>query len=288
VTTRPPDGTTRVPAFVRAMPRRALSRLVGAAVRSPLPRGVLVPLLRAYSWAYGADLTEAATPVESYPTFLDFFVRRLREGARPQDPDPSVIGSPADGKVHATSLVVKGATIQAKGISYTVADLLASPEDAEEFEGATATIVYLAPGDYHRFHWPFDGRIDRVRHVPGDLWPVHPGALAGVPRLFVRNERLPCLGRTANGGRFAFVPVGALNVGSIRLAFHGVRTNRGASAHSIRTFSLDVRGRRGDELGWFEMGSAIVLLLSPEAGVLAPLDPGTRVRVGAPIGRLRA
>jgi phosphatidylserine decarboxylase len=278
----------RLPAFVRAMPRRAASRLVGAATRLPLPSGILSPLLRLYARAFGADLGEAASDVTAHRTFLDFFVRRLREGARPQDSDPSVVGSPADGAVHATSLVAEGSAVQAKGISYSVASLLGSAEDAAAFEGATATVIYLAPGDYHRFHWPFDGTIDTVRHLPGELWPVHPGAVAAVPRLFATNERVACLGRTAPGARFAFVPVGALNVGSIRLSFHDLRTNRGASYRSVRTFVLDVRGRRGDELGWFEMGSAIVLLLSKEAGVLAPLEPGARVRVGTPIGRLRA
>jgi phosphatidylserine decarboxylase len=278
----------RLPAFVRAMPRRAVSRLVGAAVRAPLPRPVLEPLIRLYAGAFGADLAESAVPPGAFRTFLDFFVRRLREGARPQDADPDVVGSPADARVHATSLVTGGSTLQAKGVPYSVAALLGSVRDAETFEGATATVLYLAPGDYHRFHWPFDGTIDAVRHLPGELWPVHPGALAAVPRLFAVNERVPCLGRTAAGARFAFVPVGALNVGSIRLAFLPLRTNRGASARAARACAVDVRGRRGDELGWFEMGSAIVLLLSREAGALAPLEPGTRVRVGGPIGRLRA
>ncbi len=285
------DGTARttargVPAFVRALPRRAVSRLVGAAVRAPLPRRLLVPLLRLYARAYGADLAESA-PVESYGTMLDFFVRRLNVGVRTQDADLSVVGSPADATVHATSLVEGGTVLPAKGVGYTVPSLLASREDAEAFEGATATVLYLAPGDYHRFHWPFDGTVDTVRHVPGDLWPVHPGAVAAIPGLFTRNERVVCLGRTANGGRFAFVPVGALNVGSIRLSFLDLRTNRGAGARDGRTIRATASGRRGDEFGWFEMGSAIVLLLSKEAGVLAPLEPGTRVRVGSAIGRLR-
>jgi phosphatidylserine decarboxylase len=269
------------------MPRRAVSRLVGAAVRLPLPRAVLEPMIRLYARAFGADLSESAVPASAHRTFLEFFVRPLRGGLRPQDPDARVVGSPADAKVHATSLVTGGTSLQAKGVPYSVAALLGSERDAADFEGATATVLYLAPGDYHRFHWPLDGTIDVVRHLPGELWPVHPGALAAVPRLFAVNERVPCLGHTVSGARFAFVPVGALNVGSIRLAFHDLRTNRGASARGARTHAVEVHGRRGDELGWFEMGSAIVLLLSKEAGALAPLEPGTRVRVGTPIGRLR-
>jgi phosphatidylserine decarboxylase len=259
---------------------------MGILGRAPAPGFVLRPVLRAYARAFRADLAEMERPLEDYRTFLDFFTRTLKPGARSWPDDPRAVASPADGRIHVAGEVRAGTALQAKGIPYAVSDLLGSAEDAAAFEGGTFSVVYLAPGDYHRFHWPFDATVDTVRHLPGDLWPVNDRALAGVPGLFARNERVAVLGRTPDGGAFAVVPVGALDVGSIRLAFHPVRTN-GVGRARPRTWSLaGIGGKRGAELGRFEFGSSIVLLLSAAAGALDPLVRGTRVRLGDPIGRL--
>jgi phosphatidylserine decarboxylase len=278
--------TARLPAIVRLMPRRAVSRLLGALGRAQAPLPLRLAVLGLYSRAFGADLAEADRPLRGYDTFLAFFTRGLK-APRAMPTDERTVVSPADGRVHASSPVARGAIVQAKGIDYTVAELLGDREDAAPFDGGSALTVYLAPGDYHRFHWPFDGTVTRIRHLPGDLWPVHPGAVRAVPRLFARNERVALIGHTTQGGAFAFVPVGALNVGSIRFAFHSVRTNRGATARP-RTWTVHHAFHRGDECGHFEFGSAIVMLVAPSAGTLLPLEPGTRVRVGDPIGRYGA
>jgi phosphatidylserine decarboxylase len=273
------------PLLVRLLPRRLVSRTAGFLGRRRAPGFALRPILRWYARRFGVDLAEAAHPLESYRSFLAFFTRPLRAGARPMPDDPLAIVSPADGRAYRTGTVEAGTVLQAKGVPYALADLLGSAEDAARFEGGTYHVVYLSPGDYHRFHWPLSGHVDTVRHLPGDLWPVNERAVRGVRGLFVRNERVALLGRTGCGGAFAFVPVGALNVGSIRLAFHDVRTNRWRRG-APRTWTVDARGRRGDELGRFDFGSSIVLVLSPEAGRLDALEAGARLCVGQPIGRL--
>jgi phosphatidylserine decarboxylase len=273
--------------LVRALPRKGVSRVFGFLAEAPVPRALLVPVLSAYSKGFGADLSEAARPLSAYATFNDFFTRELVPGARPIDPDPRALVSPVDGGVYQTGAVAAGEVLQAKGVPYRVADLLGSEADAAPFEGGTFATLYLAPKDYHRIHWPFDATIDRVRHLPGDLWPVNDRALAAVPRLFARNERVAILGRLASGAAVALTPVGALNVGSILLAFHPLRTNRGAPAVR-RTFSLSppLAARRGDEAARFAFGSAVVLLLSREAGRIDPLAAGSTVRYGRRIGTL--
>jgi phosphatidylserine decarboxylase len=247
---------------------------------------VLAPAVGLFARAYGADLGEAVRPPGGYRTFLDFFVRRLEPGRRPVPTDPLAVACPADGQVHRTSVVERGMLLQAKGVPYRLADLLDDPAAGARYAGGSALTIHLGPGDYHRFHWPFDVVLDAARHVPGDLWPVMPRAARTVPRLFVRNERVVIEGRTPSGGLFAFVAVGALDVGSIRLDFHPVRTNRGGPARPRALKVEGTRARRGAECGWFEMGSAIVLLLASDAGTLVPLAPGQRVRVGAEVGRL--
>jgi phosphatidylserine decarboxylase len=273
-------------AVLRGLPRRAVSRLLGQLGALEVPRPLLVPVLRWYARRFGVDLSELDRPLAEYPSFLDFFTRRLPAGARPMPPDPLAVASPADGRVVEAGEVVAGTLVQAKGVPYDLADLLGGPAEAAPFDGGSFLTAYLAPGDYHRFHWPWSGRVHTVRHLPGDLWPVNAGGLAAVRGLFARNERVVLLGETDRGGSFAIAPVGALNVGSIRLtSFPGLRTNRSV-LRARRWPGLHLRGVRGAELGWFEFGSAMVLLLSAGAGRLEPLASGTRLHVGRAIGTL--
>jgi phosphatidylserine decarboxylase len=263
-----------------------VSRLLGAAASARVPRAVLRPALSLYCRHFDVDLAEAERPLSEYATFNDFFARALRPGLRPIDPDPAALVSPVDGRVHASGPVEAGTVLQAKGVPYRVADLLGSEEDARLFDGGSFATLYLSPRDYHRIHHPLDGALARVRHLPGDLWPVNDEAVARVPRLFARNERAACLGTTAAGAPYAMVPVGALNVGSIRLTFHPLRTNRPVHARLAETLVPPVPVRRGEEFGRFEFGSAVVLLLSRAAGTLLPLEPRAPVRLGRAIGRL--
>ena len=260
---------------------------MGVLAETPFPRAVLRPVLSAYCAHFGVDLSEADRPLGAYSTFNDFFTRALRSGLRPLDADPSAVLSPVDGRVYASGPIDEGTILQAKGVPYRVSDLLGSEADAAALYGGAFATFYLAPKDYHRIHWPFDASVARVRHLPGDLWPVNDAALASVPRLFARNERAPIVGTTARGAAFAMVPVGALNVGSIRLAFHPLVTNRGGRAER-RTIPLDppFAARRGVEAARFAFGSAVVLLLSPAAGRLDALPAGTVVRQGARVGTL--
>ena len=276
-------------ALVEALPRKAVSRALGFLSELPMPRLLLEPVLRAYSKGFGVDLSEAGRPLSAYASFNDFFTRELRPGLRPIAADPDTVVAPVDGRVYMSGPVENGTILQVKGVPYRVADLLGSVADAAPFEGGSFVTAYLSPKDYHRIHWPLDGAIDLIRHLPGDLWPVNDTALARVPGLFARNERVAILGATRAGHPFALVPVGALNVGSIRLAFHPLRTNRGRTAvpHAIR-FDPPIAAVRGAEAARFAFGSAVVLLLSKEAGHLDQPASGTVVRLGVPIGRIRA
>lgn len=280
----PTPARTRMPLWLRWMPRRGVSRTLGWLGRR---RGgpFLQWFLRWYCKHYGADLSEAAkTSRKDYRTFLSFFTRALRADARPMPDDPQAIVSPADCRVYTAGSLADGTLVQAKGVDYSLADLLGDAQTAEALRGGRYVVMYLAPGDYHRFHWPFDGTVTSVRHLPGDLWPVNDRAVERVPGLFVRNERIAVTGTLASGAPFAYVPVGALNVGSIRLEFHDVRTNR--RKQRARAWEVDVTARRGDPFGWFEFGSSIVLAVGPDGGTLEDLARDTKLRVGQPIGAL--
>jgi phosphatidylserine decarboxylase len=270
---------------MRWLPRRGLSRTVGWLARRRAPRFVLDPILRWYSGHYGVNELEMKAPLESYATFVEFFTRPLRDGVRPHDPDPLAITSCADGRVQRAGRIEAGTLLQVKGLTYTVEALLGDAPDAVPFHEGACHVAYLSPGDYHRYHWPWSGRVEKVRHIPGELWPVNETAVHSVRSLFAENERVVVLGTTDTGHRFAYIPVGALNVGSIRLSFHDVTTNH-ARADAPETWDVDVAFARGDECGWFELGSTIVLLLEASAGTFDPLQPGRALKVGERIGAL--
>jgi phosphatidylserine decarboxylase len=262
-----------------ALPQHGLSGLAFRLTRLRL--GPLTELLiRAFSRLFRVDLTEAAEARPgAYPSFNAFFTRALRPDARPLS-EPGTLACPVDGAVSQLGGIAGGRIIQAKGRDYSVADLLGGDAVlAARFATGQFATLYLSPQDYHRIHMPIDGTLVETIHIPGRLFSVNPTTTAAVPRLFARNERVVALFDTTLGP-LALVLVGAIFVGSIETVFAGLHTPPRANA--IRR--IDYRGRgirlqRGDEMGRFNMGSTVVLLLGDTVVDWDPmLQPGSRVR----------
>lgn len=180
--------------------------------------------------------------------------------------------------------------LQAKGRDYGLEDLLATDlEDAERYYDGSFATLYLAPFNYHRVHAPLAGELVAARFVPGTLFSVNPTAVAALPRLFTRNERLICHFSTA-GGPFVLIFVGALNVGSITTPWSGeIRPRHGNMAEDIdlQATSQARTVAKGDLLGWFNMGSTIILLLPPRVCEWrSGLESGDAVRMGEILGRI--
>jgi phosphatidylserine decarboxylase len=264
------------------LPQQLLSRLVGwiSGSRIGIVRTVLI---RLFVNRYAVDLAEAARPDPgAYASFNDFFTRRLRAGARPQDPDPQAATCPADGVLSQSGAIAGDALIQAKGIEYSAAALLGGdPALAAEFAGGAFATVYLAPHNYHRVHMPLAGTLRFARFVPGDLFSVNAATTASVPGLFARNERVACVFDTA-AGPMALVLVGALFVGSMSLAWiDRIRGDGGRRVCELPARDPIIALDRGAELGWFNMGSTVVLLFGPRGpALLEGLAPGRGLRVG--------
>ncbi|HJR54395.1 MAG TPA: archaetidylserine decarboxylase [Gemmatimonadota bacterium] len=283
-------------AALERLPQGALSRFAGRLADAPIPRAMRRPVLSAFARAVDADPREAELPIEEYPTLDAFFVRRLRPGARPWHGDPSGAGSPVDGVVGQVGRIAKGRLVQAKGIDYTVEDLLADDRFAARLNGGWFVTLYLAPRHYHRIHSPTRGVIGVARHVPGNLLPVNPPSVAAVPGLFARNERVICEIDGA-AGEVAVVAVGATNVGRIESVFDpawngprgGVtnRTRKGAArgrAIDSRRYDPPIAVEAGDELMAFHLGSSVVVLLESGRYELDPRVASSReIRVGDPL-----
>jgi phosphatidylserine decarboxylase len=255
--------------------RRALSRTTGWLADRTIPRPLRGAVYRGYARATGADLAEVRLPLAEHPSLGAFFVRRLKEGARPIERDPAFFVSPVDGTVQSLGPLERGTLLQAKGKPYALRELLGGVDDPA-LEGGCAWTIYLSPRDYHRIHAHEDCRLTRAHWLAGSLYSVAPALLARRMVLPV-NERVALRLETARGP-FWLVLVGATNVGRMRVV--GLPTGREGPIEPPLAF------QRGAELARFELGSTIVLL-APRglAAPLAGLREGQTVKLGQPIGR---
>jgi phosphatidylserine decarboxylase len=269
------------------LPRHWMTALVWrlARVRTPAVKNRLI---KWFARVFDVNLDEVRLAVpDEFATFNDFFVRELAPGARPVADHADAIVSPVDGTVSFAGDIHGRALFQAKGSDYSLDDLLATDLDAARrfVDGRFATL-YLAPYDYHRVHAPVAGDLVAARYVPGDLFSVNERTVSRLPGLFRRNERLVMHFRT-DLGPVALVFVGALNVGSISTPWTGeIRPRKSGMVEALDISRHPAEVDRGDLLGWFNMGSTVILLLPPGSAEWdAGLQPGTRLRMGQAIGR---
>lgn len=270
-------------ALLSLVPKAAMSRLLGAAARAAAPRRIHRAAVHAFARAYGVDADEADRPLAEYATFGEFFTRRLRPGARPVAPGEEVPVSPVDGTVYAVGVAHEGRLLQAKGVDYDVASLVAGAEAGRPFAGGAYATIYLAPRNYHRIHAPLGGRITGYAVVPGALWPVNPPAVRTVRGLFAQNERLITFLDTPLGA-CAVVKVGATCVGRIRACYDDVVTTHSPAARR-HTYPSPLTVAKGDEIGVFEVGSTVIVLFERGRVVLDPQPAGAALRMGQAIGR---
>lgn len=241
------------------LPKKALTMLAGRLAHWRGGRWTSM-MVRNFVRRYGVDMSEAVNPdIESYLSFNEFFTRSLRAGARPVA-DAEIV-SPVDGAISQLGRIHHDQLFQAKGRTYSTTALLGGdPELARHFQDGLFATLYLSPRDYHRVHMPCDGRLQRMIHVPGDLFSVNPVTARGVDRLFARNERVVCV-FDSDQGVFALVMVGATIVGSIATAWHGiVNTSRTGKMKEWSYAGQDIRLAKGEEMGRFLLGSTVVLL----------------------------
>ena len=246
-------------------------------------------LITRFVGLYKVDIDDVKLEVPAgFATFNDFFVRELLDDARPVDSSDDSIVSPVDGTVSVADAIRNDSIIQAKGIDYSLDDLLATDlEEAAGYVDGTFATIYLAPYDYHRIHAPLDGKLVAARYVPGDLFSVNEATVSRVPGLFRRNERLIMHFETTRGPA-AVILVGALNVGSISTPWSGeIRPRTQGVVDQLDLSKHPTTVKKGDLLGWFNMGSTVILLLPADTCEWDDdLRSGEKVRVGEAIGAL--
>ncbi|MDH4381078.1 MAG: archaetidylserine decarboxylase [Gammaproteobacteria bacterium] len=258
------------------IPRLWVTRCMGriSKIENPLLVRFALAIWRTFS---DLNLEEAAPG--DYRSIHDIFTRKLREGARTVNMDPSVVASPCDAIVGALGTIDKGQLLQAKGMPYALSDLLLDPALCEQLQGGTYLTLRLTSVMYHRFHAPHDLTVEEVIYHSGDTWNVNPIAVKRIERLFCLNERAVLRCRlAATGQTFALVPVAAVMVASIKLHFLNVLLNMGyRGPHRL---SCSAQARKGEEMGWFEHGSTIIVLTPPGFGFAEGIQSGATIRMG--------
>jgi phosphatidylserine decarboxylase len=274
------------------LPQHFLSRIVYRLTRSRSP-AVKNALISNFMRGFHPDMTDALQPDPmAYASFNEFFTRALRSGTRPIDADDGVLVSPVDGTVSQVGRLDGSQIIQAKGLTYPVQSLLDSGPSpwAPRFSDGCFATLYLAPFNYHRIHMPLAGTLRAAWYVPGRLFSVNAATAASVPCLFARNERVVCI--FEDGPRlFAMVLVGALFVGSMDTVWHGEITPR--SPRKWLELPLDptrapLRLAKGAEMGRFNMGATVILILPRDAiDWLPTVKPRDKISMWQPLARVR-
>lgn len=264
------------------IPRRLATQFMGwfSQIEQPLIRDVSIGIWRFFS---DLDLSEAKTT--QFKSMHDCFTRELKDGARPIDADPAVLVSPCDAIVGTSGSIVGTELMQIKGFSYSLQDLLCDPDLVRLYRNGRYVTLRLTASMYHRFHAPYDCRVEQVTYISGDTWNVNPIALKRVEKLFCKNERALLRTRLAGTGHvITLVPVAAILVASIRLHFLDILLN--AKHRGPDVFTCDAPFRRGEEMGWFEHGSTIIVFAPDGFTLCENIREGSIIRVGQPLMRL--
>ena len=266
------------------LPKKLLTRLAGGLASKRL--GLLTTwFIRAFVKHYAVNMKEAIDEsLNAYPTFNAFFTRRLKPGARVVDDSASVVVSPADGVAGALGRVRHGLLLQVKGRYYTLAALLAGKfGSVERFEGGRYLTAYLSPKDYHRVHMPVSGNLRQMTYIPGSYYSVNASSIKSVDAVFAKNERVVCQFDTPQG-ELIIILVGAMIVGSMVTSWHGQVESKHGQMFT-KTYSPNEVGiQKGDEIGYFQLGSTVVML-APE-GVIEEfcVKKGDSLKMGQKIG----
>ncbi len=270
------------------LPKNLVSLLFGLLASIRLPRFIMIPILRAFAKAYKINVNEAELEIQEYNSLNQFFTRALKAGARITDSAENAMVSPVDAKVTGFGAINDQVILQAKGVDYNLKELLGGDKYLSKFQNGKYITFYLSPQDYHRIHSPAYGRILGYYYEPGKLFPVNELAVFGIRGLFPKNERLITFLQTEYG-LVAVIKVGASNVGRIRVTYDKkIITNTFIRTTKEETYKdVSIMIDKGAELGRFEMGSTVILVIEKDTFDFVNLPLNEKITYGTTIGNFR-
>lgn len=236
-----------------------ISQYFGSFAKAEFPSFIQKIINKSYVKFLGLNMSEFKNP-KFYKSLNDLFTRKL-EIPRVIDIDENSFISPTDSFITQAGKLEKDSLLQIKGMEYSVEEMLTyhCSKNFEKLNNGEYMNFYLSPKDYHRYHAPIDFKIEKLIHVPGKLYPVNLKYLNKQIDLFIENERV-ILECTSKGKVFYMVFVGALNVGQMVFTFEEkVETN--SDIRDIQVYEYEnLHVKKGDCLGYFKMGSTVVMV----------------------------
>jgi phosphatidylserine decarboxylase len=264
------------------IPRRLVTRFIGwfSHIEQPLVRDLSIGV-----WRFFSDLDLSEAKKTRFKSMHDCFTRELKDGVRPLDTDPALLVSPCDAIIGASGTIAGTELLQVKGFPYTLQGLIGDPELVSAHRNGCYVTLRLTSGMYHRFHAPHDCRVEKVTYISGDTWNVNPIALKRIEKLFCRNERAVLRTRLAATGHVVtLVPVAAVLVAGIRL--HFLDNLLDLDQRGRKVIPCDALFRKGEEMGWFQHGSTIILFAPAGFALCENVQEGGEIRMGQPLMRL--
>jgi len=264
------------------IPRRLATQFMGwfSRIEHPLVRDASIAV-----WRLFADLDLRDARRTQFKSLHDCFVRELKEGARPVDHRADVLISPCDAIVGTCGAIFGTTVYQAKGFPYALLDLLADSDLVETYQDGCYATLRLTSAMYHRFHAPHDCRVVQVIYTSGDTWNVNPIALKRVERLFCKNERaVIATSASPSGAPITLVAVAAILVAGIRL--HCLEGSQALRQRGANVIPCDSHFRKGEEMGWFEHGSTILVFAPKGSSLCEGVRDGATIRMGEALMRM--
>lgn len=260
------------------IPRRFLTLAVGrlSKIESPLLAAISI-----YIWRlFVDDLRLFEAEQSRFNSLHACFTRKLKADARPIDSRANVVVSPCDAVVGEFGDVNDYKVFQAKGFPYSICQLLNNRTLAQRYRYGRFVTLRLKSSMYHRLHAPCDGRIETVNYISGDTWNVNPVALRVVQNLFCENERA-VMEMLVDEGSITLVPVAAILVASMR--FHGLKVPLNLQYAGPNRLLLQRSYQKGEEMGYFEHGSTVLLFATREYQFFDHIQSGAIIRMGQPL-----
>jgi phosphatidylserine decarboxylase len=264
------------------IPRRLATQFMGwfSRIEHPLVRDASIAV-----WRLFADLDLRDARRTQFKSLHDCFVRELKEGARPIDHRADVLVSPCDAIVGTCGAIAGTRVYQAKGFPYALVDLFADDNLVETYQEGCYATLRLTSAMYHRFHAPHDCRVAKVIYISGDTWNVNPIALKRIERLFCKNERaVIATSVSPSGAPITLVTVAAILVAGIRL--HCLEGSHSLRQRGANVILCDSHFHKGEEMGWFEHGSTILVFAPKGFSLCGGICEGATIRMGEPLMRM--
>ncbi|MGH8558339.1 MAG: archaetidylserine decarboxylase [Methylococcales bacterium] len=259
------------------IPRRFLTQWMGwySRIESPLLTRFSLSVWRLFA----DDLNLEEAKQQHFRSLHDCFIRELKAGARPIDQQDRIVVSPCDAIVGPFGQVEETRVFQAKGFPYELSDLIPEKRLYEKYRNGIYVTLRLQSSMYHRFHAPIDCEITEINYISGDTWNVNPIALKRIEKLFCKNERAVLELDTGKANKaISLVPVAAILVASMQ--FHCLDYPLDLKYRGPHRLACHARYNKGDEIGYFQHGSTIILFATPNYAIDANIKAGSRIKMG--------